>query len=137
MVFRTVGAIATALIGVRVKLWRNTIRLIRPIRASRFPLRLTLTSCRRSTRLRCRTTHCRRSEWDTHISRCPARRMSRASPLLQRMPYRYRPLAAPATNHETVGRLQRTLTACVAPFRPARPVRPDRMQYGRRPYGRS
>ena len=48
-----------------------------------------------------------------------------------------RPLAAPATNHETVGRLQRTLTACVAPFRPARPVRPDRMQYGRRPYGRS
>ena len=61
MVFRTVGAIATALIGVRVKLWRNTIRLIRPIRASRFPLRLTLTSCRRSTRLRCRTTHCRRS----------------------------------------------------------------------------
>jgi hypothetical protein len=71
MVFRTVGAIATALIGVRVKLWRNTIRLIRPIRASRFPLRLTLTSCRRSTRLRCRTTHCRRSEWDPHISRCP------------------------------------------------------------------
>ena len=114
MVFRTAGAIATA---------------------RRSPLRLTLTSCRRSMRRLCRAISCRRSEWDPLIRRCPARGINREPAVIQQTPDRCRPLAARATrvfSRKTTRRLQRTLTARAASFRPAHPIRLNRMQFGKR-----
>ena len=94
MVFRTVGAIATALIGVS---GQALAQYYPPHQA--YP-RQPLPPAVNADELPSLNAP---AVQDHPLP--PVRRMSRASPLLQRMPYRYRPLAAPATNHKTVGRL--------------------------------